>query len=549
MYITETVSTGKNGKKHKSILLRESYRENGVVKNRTIASLTKCPPEQVEAMKYALKNPDHKSLKNCELTQGKSVGAVYTLYELIKRSGIERCLKPLGDPQKIKLAIWLIIARIIQQGSRLSAVRLHKIHALSSVLEVDSGFTEDHFYQTLHLLDKHQSEIEELLFKYKGKTGSFFWYDLTSSYFEGEHNTFASFGYSRDKKKRKKQVVVGLLTQNSGDPISIDAYKGNTQDSETLEHQISKLKNRFGISEFTLVGDRGAIRKKQIDIIVTNNCSYVTGLSTLEIKSRLEKGILEIDDFEKDLKSIIDSNGQRLIYRRNPERAKETRNARNERLNELQKKIDLKNDYLRGSQKRSSEAALRQVIAKVKNLCIDEWVSVKENDRTLYLEIDEDALAEKEKLDGCYVWVTNLPQDKFSDREVYCKYKDLKYVESAFRRLKTTFLEIRPIYVQTKESTCGHLLVSMLAYQVIRELEKAWSQFDLTVEEGISLLSTLSLMKIDFGGVTSINTIPKPSGEISNLLNAINITLPTKIKESEPNVVTRKKLRKEVLQS
>jgi len=214
MYITEVATKTKKGKlSHLCILLRESYRQNGRVKNRTIANLTHCDLGEVAAIRLALKHKDDltvlRSVEDVELEQGMSVGAAWLVYDVARRIGIE---KVLGQGREGKLALWQVMARVIGQGSRLSAVRLAQVHAACDILGMRQGFNEEHLYDNLAWLAQNQKEIERRLFaeRRKGKKPDLFLYDVTSSYFEGEHNELADWGYNRDKKRGKKQVVVGV---------------------------------------------------------------------------------------------------------------------------------------------------------------------------------------------------------------------------------------------------------------------------------------------------------------------------------------------------
>lgn len=243
MYITDVLTKTKKGKiSHRCILLRESYWEDKKVKNRTIANLTYCNPKEVAAMRLALQHKDDLSVltsasvnlkDDIELKQGMSVGAVWLVYEIARRLGIE---KALGTERTGKLALWQVVARVIDQGSRLSAVRLAQVHAACDILAIRLGFNEDHLYENLAWIADNQKHIEKRVFKIrrKGTKPELFLYDVTSSYFEGVHNELADWGYNRDGKSGKKQVVIGLLCDEEGDPVSVEVFTGNTRDYNTF---------------------------------------------------------------------------------------------------------------------------------------------------------------------------------------------------------------------------------------------------------------------------------------------------------------------------
>ena len=220
MFVTEVLTKTKSGKvSHKCILLRESFREKGGrPKSRTLANLTHCKPNEIAAIKLALEYKDDlTALKSCdsvELKEGMSVGTIWLVYETARKLGIE---KALGMERQGKLALWQVMARVIDQGSRLSAVRLAQVHAACDVLGLRKGFNEDELYRNLGWLKENQQEIEKKLFHayHKKNRPELFLYDVTSSYFEGCQNELAEWGYNRDRKSGKKQVVVGLLCDGS----------------------------------------------------------------------------------------------------------------------------------------------------------------------------------------------------------------------------------------------------------------------------------------------------------------------------------------------
>lgn len=542
MFIVRNTSRSKSGKVYHSVLLRESYREGKKVKKRTIANLSNCPEDQIKAIEYALKNKDLTPASkgiNFEIIQGKSIGSVFVLHTIAERLGI---VDALGASFHARLALWLIIARILEQGSRLSATRLDNHYDIASVIGLKRGFDENDLYESLHWLCENQENIEDALFKGKQNNHQFYWYDVTSSYLEGCHNELAAFGYDRDKKKRKRIIVVGLLCQSEGDPVSIEAFQGNTQDTQTFENQLIKLKNRFDGESITLISDRGIIREKQKKLLKEYGFHYITALPMRQITPLLQAKVFIPENFTNELQSLS-HEGRRYIYRRNPQRALETEKQRHERLETAQRKIDQENFRLSQKQKSSPHIAKKRIQKYLQRLCIFEWVDVMIVKSQLFLKIDEERLKEKSKFDGCYIWTTDWKEDQFSNREIYEKYKDLKFIEDDFRTFKTTFLEIRPIFVRSEKSTRGHLVVVMLAHIILRELRKAWGHFNKTVEEALADLSLLCRNTVQISDKKK-SCIPTPNDDLSKLLEALKITMPKEIEESKVPVVTRHKVRK-----
>jgi hypothetical protein len=543
MYIAKSTSKSASGKVYESVLLRESYRENGKVKNRTLANLSKSSKNEIEAIQFALKNKDNlKTLSQApvQIFQGKSIGSVFILNKIAERLGIT---KALGNSFHAKLTLWLVFARIIEQGSRLSAVRLDPIYDIASIIKLNRGFDENDFYESLHWVAKNQKDVENYLFQLRKYSDQFYWYDVTSSYFEGTQNALAAYGHNRDKKKRKKQIVVGLLTINDGMPISVEAFAGNTQDTQTFQSQLEKLKSRFGCKNVILIGDRGMIRKKQKLLAKEYGYKFITALTLPEVNSLLNAGCLTIEHFKAELQSFCVEN-TRYIYRRNPGRAEETQRQRQERLATAQKRVDQENAKLRLKPKTSAHLSKYRTKKYLARLCINEWVDVYINKRELHLRIDQEKLNERAKFDGCYVWTTELGKEEATDREVYDRYKDLKHVEDDFRTFKTNFLEIRPIHVRTPGSTKGHLFITMLAHMIVRELRGAWCDMNITVQEGLRLLSLICQNSIRCSDNININMISEPSKEASILLEALNIKLPKTIEIAQVRVVTRHQTKK-----
>ena len=306
MYV-DTATYKKDGKSYKRYLLRESYRNEGKVCKRTILNITFLGEETIKIIKMALQckkaNTEIITTKDIEMRQGYSVGVTTVIQEVAKRLGI---MDALGNDENGKLALWQVMARVIEQGSRLSAARLGKEFGADKFLGI-KPFNEDKLYSNLKYLSSKQKEIENFLFKsrYKDKNPSLYLYDVTSSYLEGQENAFGAFGYNRDKKKGKKQIVVGLLCDQDGYPLSVEVFPGNTQDTSTMASQIKKVAERFGGGDVTLVGDRGMIKSKQIQDLYEHKFHYISAITKPQIESLLKEEIIEIGLFDSELAEII----------------------------------------------------------------------------------------------------------------------------------------------------------------------------------------------------------------------------------------------------
>jgi DDE family transposase len=549
MYV-DTSHITRGGKTYTRRLLRESYRANGKVLHRTIANLSHCSAAEIEAIRLALRHKqDLENLGTVQdavtLKQGLSFGAVWALYHVARRLGIE---KALGTTREGKLALWQVMARVIDQGSRLSAVRLAMAHAACDVLGLDT-FDEDTLYGNLDWLAGAQAAIEDRLFvqRTKAKPVSLFLYDVTSSSLEGTHNALAAFGYNRDGKKGKLQIVIGLLCDEEGHPVSIEVFPGNTQEPQTLAAQVAKLKGRFGVQEITFVGDRGMIKSQQIEDLAQQGFHYITAITKPQIEKLLRTGTLQMDLFDQELAEVLADEGVRYVLRRNPVRAQEVGENRQAKLATLQALVAKQNRYLTEHPRADAQGAVQKLVARAKTLRLADWVDLTLEERSITLTVNASVQQEEAKLDGCYVLKTDLTPPQAPKELVHERYKDLASVERAFRSCKTAHLEVRPIFLRLEERTWAHALVVMLAYQILRYLASCWSAFDVTVAEGLHALTTLCLVEVAPHNAPSYHCIPTPRDAIARLLHSADITLPKAFALSGVRVSTKKKRQSERL--
>ena len=544
VYIEKTNSRGK----YTCYLLRETYREDGKVKHRTIANLSGCPEEEIQAMRLALKHKKDLSqlvsvTEAVSLRQGLSVGAVWLLFDMAKQLGITEAL---GNSRPGKLALWQVMARVIDQGSRLSAVRLAGSHAACDILGLES-FHEDDLYENLDWLDENQAKIEDRLFlsSYPNQKPGLYLYDVTSSYLEGQHNELAAFGYNRDGKKGKRQIVIGLLCDETGQPLSIEVFVGNTQDPTTVASQIRKVARRFGGGEITFVGDRGMIKNQQVEDLAEYGFHYITAITKPQIEALINQGVIQMTLFDQRLAEIKTDAGIRYILRRNPERMMEIRQSRASKLASLRLMVNKQNEYLTEHPRAGAAVALRKINERCEKLKVSQWVeAVAVSDRKISLTTDQNVLAEIEKLDGCYVLKTDLKKKAASKETIHSRYKDLAQVEWAFRTSKTVQLEMRPVNVRLARRTRGHVFVVMLAYRIVQELAHRWHEINLTVAEGIQELTTLCATEMLINDQPRCHKIPQPRLSTKELLKAASVRLPDVLPCKGFRVATRKKLPK-----
>ncbi len=551
MFIAEVVSKGKRGKAYTSILLRESYRVGAAVKSKTLAVLTHLPAPLLAAVRRALAQPLD-SL--AQLTDGadaplrlrpaESFGALWTVDQVAQRLGLKAAL---GVTRAAELGYWQVLARVLRPGSSLLAmVRLATTCAAAALLGWRRPFTEDDLYANGTWLEGRHALIERRLWQARPAPpkDQLFLYDVTSSYLEGEYNALAAWGYNRDRKNGKKQVVVGLLTDSQGEPVSIQVYQGNTSDLKTFGQQVHKLKAELGCAGVTLVGDRGMIRTDQKAVAQKAQFHFITALTRPQIEKLLDQRVLQLELFDNAVQEVLAEDGRRFVLRRNPVRQAELQKARQQKQATLTVALAQANDYLATHPRAKVATQQRRLAARLASLKVAGWLTLTVDQRRLVLTCDGAALETAAQLDGCYVVETDLPTAHADAQTIHDRYKDLAGVERDFRTLKTGHLEVRPWFVCTADNTQAHALTAMLALKVRRHLERAWWSLEVTVEEGLRELETLCVLELiaPQTGQVVARHVPTPSARQQQLLDALQLVLPATVPAAKVVVGTRKKI-------
>jgi len=510
------------GKPYQSVLLVQGKRLPGkrtpgrppvgtpppksVVVHETLANLSRLPAELLELIDSYCKERSQAGSPASPVTadlaleplgvsgpkvqMGPCYGVLAALHALAREQGV---VGAVGEGTRLqRLALYLIYARIAHQGSRLSAARWSEDHAVREVLQV-GHFDEDDLYAALEYLDKNQSAIERALAPKPPSGGAVFLYDVTSVYFEGQDNELADFGYNREGKKGKKQMVAGLLTDAQGDPLSIQLYRGNTSDPPTFLDAVQKLKARFGAEEIALVGDRGMIKRLGKQALGEAKFRYVTALTDPQVRALLKQGKLQLELFE-DQPAEVELEGKRYVLRCNPQTQSRERARRADQWQRVQAKITARNEKVQNKQRCQPQSSLRAAQGLLKKYRLGGWIEVRLKGRRVVWT--EDALAREVEgqLDGCYVVESNLPVSVANTNQVHDRYVDLTRVERDFRTLKTGLLEIRPVFLRKAERTRGHAVVSWLALKLARELDRRMAPLGLTVHDGVERLKGIRLV-------------------------------------------------------
>ena len=350
-----------------AVLLRESYREGGKVKSRTLANISDWPEAKIDSLRRVLAGETLVPLgaERFEIARALAHGHVAAVLGTVRRLGLDKAL-PNGPQRRAKLILAMIVARIIEPAAKLATARqlseataAHSLGAVLGLGEVD----EDELYAALDLLGRSQASVEKVLAQRHLKDGVLVLYDVTSSYLEGRRCELAQFGYSRDHRPDRPQIVFGLLCTPEGCPVAVEVFEGNLGDPSTLANQLRKLRMRFRLKRIVLVGDRGMITKARIDAdLGPAGFDWITALRAPAIKAlAAEGGPLQLSLFdERDMAEIAsdDYPGERLIVCRNPELAAERTRKRAELLEATEKALvkigamtERKRNPLRGKDK------------------------------------------------------------------------------------------------------------------------------------------------------------------------------------------------------
>mgnify|MGYP001577192477 FL=1 len=526
------IATVPNRHSPPAILLREAYREDGKVKNRTLANLSSWKPERIEALRRALKGDFDGG--SWDVQSGEIFGVLFALKQLADDLGISRAL---GKSKEARLTLFLVLARIAHGGSRLSAVRWAKQHVVEDVLGL-KAFDEDDLYAALDWVAQQQTQIETRLYqsylKRGGQPPALVLYDVTSSYLEGEHNELAAYGYNRDGKRGKKQIVIGLLTAADGEPLSCRVFEGNTADPSTLATQITLLKEQFKVKEVVLVGDRGMVKAKGQKALDEQGLKYITALTQAQVRTLLKHNVLQPELFDTDL-TEVEHEGRRLILRRNDAMRARECHRRQDKLHRLRQKIELRNAFVQTHLRAKAQTGLDRLQAWLKQYRLSSFVTLTLEHRAIMVHLDEQALAQSALLDGCYTVQTNVAASLMDTPTVAARYLDLQKVERNFRTLKTGLLQVRPLFLRKALRTQGHVFVAMLALKITRpfedKLHHAFGTTDthpnaMTFDDALLALSRITYLYYDSHG-QRFARLPQLDELQHSIFKALGINFPS----------------------
>ena len=470
-------------------LVVTSYRdENGVARNKTIVSLAKLPSYVVRLIDQALKRGDTEVLDEYvhpdEMHHLGSlvVGPVFAVLTLMKQLGIFGLVLAHLTRQQA-LAIFAIIVERVISTKPLSVMALQRRFAqepLAYVLDAGKSPALKTWYRALACLEDHRESILQALYQRNHTPGQLFLYDITSSYFEGVTCPLAAFGYNRDGKHGKLQVVIGVICDESGCPIWVEVFKGNTSDQTTVKQQLINLHTKLGVEGFTFVGDRGMVTHARIGELEKEgwweSFTYITALTRREMMALVEDEDhpMQLELFDHQNLAEVEEGGTRYVLCHNPERMERDRETRERLLQLTQEKLDMIKKNVEAGRWKQQEVIAKRLFTWENRWGMARFFEVHYGEGRFSYSRREAEIERYRRLDGCYVIRSNVKAPDQTKDELRDRYKDLKFVEQAFRTMKTTDIQVRPIRHFHEPHVRGHIFACFLAYRIIWEFRQRW---------------------------------------------------------------------------
>jgi transposase len=478
------------GKVYETPLVITSYRdEQGTPRNKTLANLSKLPTFVVNLIAEALKVGESAVLEEYvhikEITHLGSyvVGPVFVALSVLKQLGIFETLKHSLSAKHFIAVMAIIVERIIaaRPASVMALQRLYEKEAVSFLLNENKTPSLKTWYGALAVLEEKREEILKTLYKRNHEPGKLYLYDITSSYFEGTTCPLAEYGYNRDGKKGKMQVVIGIICDERGCPIWVDAFKGNTADQTTVKAQLINLKEKLGLVDFIFVGDRGMVTSARIAELEKEgwweSFSYITALTREETMKAVETEghPVQLDLFHHHQLVEVEKDGTRYVLCHNPERKERDRRTRERLLDLTSEKLECIRKNVDAGRIKKKDVIAHRLYRWINRWGMERFFEATYDEGSFSYRRKEEEITRYDVLDGCYVIRSNAATWRETTEELRDHYKDLKYVEQAFRTMKTTDIQTRPIRHFNEPNVRGHIFACFLAYRVIWELRSRLS--------------------------------------------------------------------------
>jgi hypothetical protein len=465
------------GREYRSHLLRRSFREEGKVKKETVANITSLGDEIVELVRACLQGKQVRVVEDAFRTlESKPHGHALAVLTAIKRLEFERLLASRPSRER-SLVVGMVAQQVLRPGSKLSMVRSWGNSSLAGELGI-VGAGEDELYAAMDWLIGRKDAVEGRLAERHLADGERVLFDLTCTSVEGEKCELAEFGYPRGGKRGKKQINWGVLANGEGVPVGLHVFPGNTGDPDTFMPQVERLRERYGLESFTIVGDRGMISGKHIETLAAiPGVQWITALKSTSIRPLIAEGAIQPSLFEESNLfelSHADYPGERLIACRNPMLELERRHKRQELLDattmdleRIKRRVDTRR--LKGKDKIG--LAVGKIIGKHK---VGKHIDLEIDESSFDYQVNHQKVDQEALLDGIYVIRTSVPAEELSAGEAVRAYKDLSRLEDSFKVHKSE-LQVGPIRHWIPDRVKAHFFICTLAYYLRMHMQKAWA--------------------------------------------------------------------------
>jgi hypothetical protein len=467
-------------------ILRTSFRDKGKMRHTQHGRITGCSLEQLKLLQLAFRErvvpvDDPRAF---QILNSREYGASYAILAIAKQLGLQRILYSRTEPW-VSSALAMIVGRLVYAGSKLALCNHHPNTCLWELCGVDESPDVDvHCYAPMDRLLQRQRAIQTTLARRHLSHGHLVLYDITSVYFEGDYqdSELVAFGYNRDGKKHREQVVVGLICNSQGCPVGVEVYAGNTKDDTTVVDKVHEIKDCYGIEKIIFVGDRGMVTRSNIDALKDEaDLQTIGALTHGEMMTLLKHKVIRLDLFdERNIHEVSDPADPKRRYClcRNPQTAERESQTRQRLLDLTTTALANIAAYKRATTVEKLGARVGQALAKYKMGKFIQWAieadpqQEKSCQHRLTWSMDAEQVQREKRFDGCYVITSDVDKEQMKTLDVVRAYKSLTFVERAFRNLKTVQLEIRPVYHKTDERIRSHVFLCMLAYYLQWHMEQ-----------------------------------------------------------------------------
>jgi transposase len=536
MYV-ETNRLHRQGKTYRTVTVRESFRVDGKVMHRTIANISDLPDHAIQAVQQALRlghapTPAHRP----QTGSSREYGASMALLALIHELGLDQLIYSRKEPWRQDI-LALIVGRIVFQGSKLALTGVYLDSALWELCGHPAGQrpdVEEHAYLPMDRLLERQQSIQRQLAKKHLQDGCLVYYDMTSSYAEGDYedSDLVTWGYNRDGKRGHEQIAIGLLTTAQGCPVAVRVFRGNTADQTTVLEQARIICDEYGVKDVVFVGDRGMLTPKRIEELHALGYKTLTALTHPQMRDLLQRKVVQLELFSKQqCVGVVDPEvpGLQYILHKNPDRAVRDCATRRSLIEKTTQALDKLARSRRLTQDKLA-ANVGMVLTKHHTGKFVQW-SV-EGGRLVW-QLKQELIEQEEAMDGCYIIRNEAPALGVAGARD-C-YKDLIHVEQAFRNLKTVSLEMRPFYHHRDDRLQAHVFVCMLAYYVQRQARARLEPLFASDGKGknrqwtwarvIERLKAIRTETLRIGGTEIPNIISTPETDQQRILDLLKVKL------------------------